>query len=206
MLVSANETAGSSDAASPAAVSVRAAHRDTPFSDDHDLPQQLMVPHVGERTCPRLRRSTRGNVHDSLGEGLRRLLRQVVSDAARDVPVLVSPGEFLGVRRGVRVRRTVGVAFHRNGRDADDRALGKPLFEVGVLRLALGQAQPPTVVVNHDCDMIGVVERRGGAIKRGIIEIPLRRSELPDELREVVPVFVVADPAAFGGEIILYHH
>src|SRR5258708_17935637 len=161
------------------------------------------LPHVDERTCARLRRSGCGNVYERLREGLRRLLRQVVPDASGDVPVLVWPGEFVRVRLRVRMGRTVGVAFHRNGRGADDRALGQPLFEVGVFRLALGQAQPPTVVVGYDRDMIGVVERSGGAIKRGIIEIPLRRSELPDQLREVVPVFVIADPAAFGGKIKL---
>src|ERR1700722_13605629 len=101
------------------------------------------------------------------------------------------------------MRRTVGVAFHRNGWNADGRALRKSIFEIGVFRLALDQAQSPTVVVNYDGDMIGVVERRGGTIKRGIIEIPLRRSKLPDELREVVPVFVVAGAAAFGGKIVL---
>src|ERR1700722_14456551 len=123
------------------------------FTDAYKGPAAV---EVGERTCPRLRRSTRGDVHDSLGEGLWRLLRHVVPDASGDGPVLVWPGEFLRVRRGLWVRRTVGVAFHRNRRDADDRALGEPLFEVVVFRLALDQAQSPTVVVNHDRDMIGV--------------------------------------------------
>jgi hypothetical protein len=57
--------------------------------------------------------------------------------------------------------------------------------------------------VDHDGDVIRIVEGRRAAIERGIIEVPLRRSDLPDELRKIVPVFVVAGPAAFGGEIIL---
>src|SRR5262249_16875363 len=44
---------------------------------------------------------------------------------------------------------------------------------------------------------------RGAAVVGGVIEVPLRRSELPDELREVVPVFVVPGPAAFGGKVKL---
>src|SRR3712207_734946 len=57
--------------------------------------------------------------------------------------------------------------------------------------------------MDHDADVIRIVEGRGGAVKRGIIEVALRRGELPDELGKVVPVFVVADPAAFGGKVIL---
>ena len=41
------------------------------------------------------------------------------------------------------------------------------------------------------------------AFERGIIELPLRRSDLPNELRKVVSVFFIAGPAAFGGKIIL---
>src|SRR4029077_8543294 len=140
------------------------------------------LPHVDERICARLRRSSCGSVDERLREGLRRLLRQVVPDASGDVPVLVWPGKFVRVRLRVRMGRTVGVAFHRNGRGADAGVLGQPLFEVSVFRLALGQAQPPTVVVGYDRDMIGVVKRCGGAMKCGVIEIPLRRSELPDQL------------------------
>jgi len=57
--------------------------------------------------------------------------------------------------------------------------------------------------MDHDVDVILVVEGRCAAIKRGIIEVPFRRSDPPNELRKVVPVFVVAGAAAFGGKIIL---
>ena len=65
------------------------------------------------------------------------------------------------------------------------------------------QAEPPAVIVDHDGDVIRIVESRRAAIERGVVEVPLRRSELPDQLRKVVPVFVVAGAAAFGGEIKL---
>src|SRR5262245_66497849 len=51
--------------------------------------------------------------------------------------------------------------------------------------------------------MIRLVERGCAAIERGIVEFPFRRGELPDELRKVVPVLVIARAAAFGGEIEL---
>jgi len=57
--------------------------------------------------------------------------------------------------------------------------------------------------MDDDGDVIRVVEGRRRAIERGGIEMPFRRSELPNELRKIVSVFVVADPAAFRGKIIL---
>jgi hypothetical protein len=57
--------------------------------------------------------------------------------------------------------------------------------------------------VDDDLDMIRIVEGGGAAIEGGIIEGPLRRSELPDELGKVVRVLVVAGTAAFRRKIIL---
>src|SRR5258707_12831354 len=57
--------------------------------------------------------------------------------------------------------------------------------------------------MDHDCDMSGVVEGGGAAIERGIIEAPPRRSELPNQLGKIVPVFVISGAAALGGKIEL---
>lgn len=81
-----------------------------------------------------------------------------MSNAARDGPVFISAGEFFCVGTWLGVRRTVCVAFERNGRHRDDRSLGKPLFQVVIFRLAFGQAEPPTVVVDHHVDVVGIVE------------------------------------------------
>src|SRR5262245_9280264 len=70
---------------------------------------------------------------------MRRFPRKVVHDAARDV-VLIFAGEFLGVSSGIRVWRTICVAFQRDDRYPDDREFGKPLFEIGVSRFALATA------------------------------------------------------------------
>src|SRR6266478_2244618 len=57
--------------------------------------------------------------------------------------------------------------------------------------------------MDHEADMIRIVEVRGTALERSIVEDPLWRSNLPNEFRKVVPVFIVADPASFRGKIIL---
>src|SRR5690348_13346693 len=99
-----------------------------------------------------------GDVDDGLGEVLRGFLRQVVPDAARDGPVLVLARELVPVGGGLGVGCAVGVPFEGDRRDGDDRAGGEPPFEIVVAFLAVGQAEPPAVVVDHDGDVVGVVE------------------------------------------------
>src|SRR5689334_2547092 len=93
-----------------------------------------------------LHRSALGDVDDRFGEGPRRLLRQVVADAAGDHPVLVPARELPGVGARLRVRRAVGVALEGDGRHGDGRRRREPLLEVVVPRLPLGEAEPPAVV------------------------------------------------------------
>jgi hypothetical protein len=81
--------------------------------------------------------------------------------------------------------------------------VGTPPFEVLILSLACCQADPPTVIVDDDVDVVGIVERLRGAIERGLVEVPARRSNLPDEPGKITPVFVVASPATFRGKIEL---
>ena len=133
-----------------------------------------------------------------------RFLRQVVADAAREVPVRVLAGELLRRRRSDPdvARHSASPSRVIVGTVMTGRSASR-FFERVVLRLALRQAQPPAIVVDHDGDMVRVVERRRAAVERGIVELPLRRRDLPDELREIAPVFVVAGAAAFGGEVVL---
>ena len=72
------------------------------------------------------------------------------------------------------MRCTVGIALHGDRRYADHWRLGKPSFEFLVFRLAGGEAEPPAIVMDHDGDVVRVVECGGAAIERGIIELPLR--------------------------------
>ena len=101
------------------------------------------------------------------------------------------------------MRRAVGVAFEGDRRDVDDGRLGQAALQRVVLRLAVGEADPPAVVVDHDRHVIRVVERGGAAVERGVVEVPLGRGGPPDELGEVAPVALVADPAALGREVVL---
>src|SRR5262245_50073303 len=101
------------------------------------------------------------------------------------------------------MRRAIGVTFESNGRHGYDGTFRKSLFQIVELRFAFGEVEPPAVVMDRDSDVIRIVEGRRAAIECGVVEVPLRRSGLPDQLGKVVPVFLIADPAAFGGEIVL---
>jgi hypothetical protein len=110
--------------------------------------------------------------------------------------------EFLGLRTGIRMWCSIGITLKSNGWHGDDRAFGKPLFKIIIFRLVFSQTEPPAVIMDHDADMIQVVEGRCAASERGIIEVPVRRSDLPNEPGKIVTVFVVAKPPAFCGKIV----
>ena len=99
--------------------------------------------------------------------------------------------------------RTIGITFKGDRGYGNDRTIGEPFFQVVILRLAFSHTETPAVIMNHDDDMVRVVKRRCSAIEGGVIEVPLGRSELPNELREIVPIFLVAGAAVLRGEIVL---
>src|SRR5271166_6328219 len=94
-----------------------------------------------------------GDIEDSLGEGLRRFLRQVVPDATRDEPVHVFACELVRIGAGFRMWRAVGIAFQSNRGHFYDRAFGKPLLEIIVSWLTSSETEPPSIVVDHDRNM-----------------------------------------------------
>ena len=95
--------------------------------------------HIPKSAGPtKLRRSITVYVDDSLGKGLRSLLRQVVADAAGDEAVLILARELIAIRRAGRVDCTVGVAFHGDRGHGDGRKCGQPLFQVVIFPLAVG--------------------------------------------------------------------
>ena len=101
------------------------------------------------------------------------------------------------------MRRAVGIAFRVIVGTVITGAAASRFSRSSYFGSPSASAEPPAIVVDHDADVIRIVEGCRTAIERGIVELPLRRSDLPDELRKIVPVFFVARPAAFGGEIIL---
>jgi hypothetical protein len=56
------------------------------------------------------------------------------------------------------MRGPVGVAFQGDRRYRDDRPLRETLLQVVIRRVALDESQPPPVVVDHDLDVVGVVQ------------------------------------------------
>ncbi len=101
------------------------------------------------------------------------------------------------------MRRTIGIAFEGNGGHGDGRKLSELLFELVILRFAFSQLDAKAIVVNHDSDVIRIVEGCRGAIEGGIVEVPFGRRDLPNELREVVPVLVVSGPATLSSKVLL---
>jgi len=68
-------------------------------------------------------------------------LRQVVTDALED-PVPSFARELLGIRGAVRSRRNaIGITIEGDRGHCDDRTIGKPLFEIVVLRV-VASAEP----------------------------------------------------------------
>src|SRR6476661_3700406 len=103
-------------------------------------------------------RSMPTDVEYSLGKGLRSFLRQIVPNAAGDDSMLIRAGEFATIGAAFGMWRAIGVTFQRDGWHSDDRASRQPLFQFVVAGFALRQPQPPAVIVDHDTDVIGVVE------------------------------------------------
>jgi hypothetical protein len=103
-------------------------------------------------------------------------------------PMLVRAGKLFGIGRGVRMRGSFGIALERDRRHADQRELGQPFFQIVVFSLVVGQADPSTVIVDRDIDMIRVLESRRAAVEGGVVEI--RRCELPDKPREFLSVLL----------------
>ena len=96
-----------------------------------------------------------------------------MADASVDDPVFIFPREFLAIGCWVsRVWCTIGVAFQGNGGHADVRKLSELLLEFVVLRFAFSQSDAKAIIVNHDGDVIRIVEGSRGAIECGIIEVP----------------------------------
>src|ERR1700741_1047482 len=114
-------------------------------------------------------RSAPRDIDDRLREGLRRFLRQVVADAARDGPVLVLAAESLGVGTRIRARCAIGIALQGNGRHGDVREFGELLFQRVELGFTLGQPAPPAIIVDDDGGVIRVAGSRGAAIEGGVV-------------------------------------
>ena len=147
------------------------------------------------------------NVNHSLCKGLRRSLRQIVANGAADDPVCILAGEFLTISGLVgRVWRTSCITFKGICRHGDDRKLSELLCKFVMLRFAFSQPSPKAITVNHEGDVIRIVDGCRCALECGIIEVLLERGDLPNELRKIAAVFVIAGSGTLSSKIVLDHH
>jgi len=107
-------------------------------------------------------------------------------------------------------RRTVGwrgdavrIAVKRDGGDRNRRLRRQTPFQLGVARIAIGEAIAMAITVNHDVDIVRIIEGRGGPLEGRIVEMPVRRPLPPKYTRDLAPVGGKARPSAFDLEIIL---
>ncbi len=107
-------------------------------------------------------------------------MRHIVANAFED-SVRIFAGEFMGMGCAIR-GRAIEITGNGDRGYSNNGSIVKLPFRIVVLRMAGSQAQPPAVIMDHDADVIQIVEERCGAIERGIIEVPFRRTVLPDEL------------------------
>ena len=101
------------------------------------------------------------------------------------------------------MRRAICVAFHRDRRHTYGRRRSDDLVEMRVPRFALSKGYPPTVIVNYYRDVIRILEGPSGAIERLVVKFPLRRRGLPDQLREIAAIFLIAFPPSVSREVEL---
>jgi hypothetical protein len=96
---------------------------------------------TGRRASTSHRRSIPVDLDDRLDKRLRRFLRQVVPDAARDEPVGIWTREFVGIGTAVRVRCPIGIPLKHDGEHGDDGPCGQLLFQRVIVPLAFHQAE-----------------------------------------------------------------
>jgi hypothetical protein len=84
---------------------------------------------------------------------------------------------------------TIRITFEGDGRDGNDPSRGELPFEVIVLRLAFGEPESRSIVMNHEDNVIGIVECLRASIERRIVESPFWRRDLPDELCNSLRIF-----------------
>ena len=110
----------------------------------------------------------------------------------------------MGVRGGGchRPHAVVG-AVEGDRPDADRGLLGQAAFDLGVRRIARHQREPVPVRLDHDLDEVRIVESGGAALERGVVELPARRPQLPQQAGDAPAVPGQAGAAALAMEVVL---
>ena len=110
----------------------------------------------------------RGQLPDGIRKSRRIFLGQVVPGIRNDTVLSIARES----RRGgfsIRCRyNAVGISVHRDRWHADSRLRGKPLLEILILRVASGVAESVTIRMDHDIDVVGIVERLSAPAERRV--------------------------------------
>src|SRR5262249_48253771 len=136
-------------------------------------------------------------------ESLRLLLRQIVT-GARDYAMRATVAEF---RRG---RLAVGCgddavagAIHRDRRHRNYRQRRQLALDVGILRIILGKTVAMAIAVDRHVDKVRIVKGGRRSREARVVEIPVWRPLLPEDLRDVTAVGRKTCPPALDLEVIL---
>ena len=124
-------------------------------------------------------------LHHCRGKRFRFFLRQVVP-RVRDDPMREAVGELRCVRAAVGDRNdAVGIAVERDGRHRDGGLTRQLVLNFPVAWVAVDQAVPMTIGVDHDVDVIGIVVRLDATVERGLVEFPVRRPLAPQDFGDI---------------------
>src|SRR6266516_6584234 len=139
---------------------------------------------------------------DRAGKGVWSLLGKVVTRVGHLV-VRARPSEVTRRRATVSCREVaICQAVQGDRRDRDGWLRSQLLLDLMVRRVAGCVSEAMTVGVQHDVDVVGIVESPSGAFQRGVIEVPVRRVSRPDHPRDVAPVRGVTGSATLGQEVV----
>jgi hypothetical protein len=100
-------------------------------------------------------------------------------------------------------RDAVGGAVQHDRRHRDRRLGGETLLDRLQCRVARGQAVAVAVRLDRHRDEVGVVEARRGRVKGRIVELPVRRPQMPQQPGDVAAVLLEPGMSALGVEIPL---
>src|SRR5258708_32493420 len=70
-------------------------------------------------------------------------------------------------------------------------------------RIACRVAEAMTVGLNDDVDEVRIVERRGAPLIGRVVEMPVRRPQLPEQPAQLAPIGSQPGPPTVAAEIIL---
>ena len=122
----------------------------------------------------------------------------------RNDPALIAAGEEAGlVVPCLRRCHAVAAPLQYDGWHTDRWLRHQPPLDVFEIRVARSVTETMAVGMDDNVDEIRIFEGRGRALVGRIIEFPIRRPELPQELAELAAIGGQSRPAPFGVKVVL---